>query len=89
MERRGFDQIVAGDREGAIKSFLDADRKYPGLHNVRELSKTLQSSPGNALVDPSLRQQTLTKVVTEFSWHAPPQAMLRLRQEIKRPNGGP
>lgn len=84
-ERRGFEQILAGDREGALRSFQAAERAYPGLHNVSEISRVLRESPGIAPSQPESRRETLARIVSQYSWKAPPQALMQMRQEIGRP----
>lgn len=43
-ERRGFDQLVDGDRARAIESLGCAEAAYPGFHRVRELKNYLSGS---------------------------------------------
>jgi hypothetical protein len=79
-EAQGYAELEAGDYPSARKSFADAEAKYPGLGNARELSSVLSTIKAG---DSATTCAALTKILTGYSWHLPTATGVAIRGQLR------
>jgi len=64
-EREGFQNLLAGNYNGAISAFQAAEKAYPSYHSVYEIARILQSRRID-LDDPLRRREILKEIATSY-----------------------
>ena len=79
-EREGFNNLIAGDYPEAIAAFEAAEEAYNGFHQVYEIARVLRSAD---LDNPEERNRVFRKIIEEYSWKAPEDALNKLEELIQ------
>lgn len=77
-ERAGFESLVAGRYDGALQHFQNAEKAYNGYHYVYEIAQLLRSKKTD-FANPETRKQLLAKILTNYSYQAPPDLLEQLK----------
>jgi hypothetical protein len=81
-EREGFESLLAGDYDNAIKAFQSAEAAYPSYHQVYELARLIRQKKPD-LADPERRKELFRLVVSQYAYGAPSDLLERLREMSK------
>ena len=82
-EREGFENLVAGKYDDAIKSFQASEDAYNSYHQVFELSKLLRSRRQD-VNDENKRREIFQLIVDKYSYGAPPDLLNQLKIMAKQ-----
>lgn len=64
-EREGFQNLLAGNYDGAIQAFEAAEKAYPSYHSVYEIGRLLKSRRSE-LDDPVKRGEILNEIASSY-----------------------
>jgi|GEM_PF-5354759 len=78
-EREGFNQLIAGNFDEAIKAFEEAERIYHGFHQVYEIANLLKEKRSE-LDDKEQRKRVFKQIIKEKSWKAPADLLEKLEK---------
>jgi tetratricopeptide (TPR) repeat protein len=78
-ERDGFQSLLSGDFEAALKAFDDTEVAYPTYHRAYEIGRLLRKERGN-FDNPATRKEILKKIVVSYPDGAPPDLLVKLKQ---------
>lgn len=82
LEKLGFQSLVQGDYEQALVYFQQAESIYPTFHNVYEITNLLQANQ-TALKDTAIQKKIAKRIVNEYAWQAPQDALQSLQEFAK------
>lgn len=83
LERRGFEALIAGDKEAALAAIDRAWQLWPDYHNLAELRRLLRSY-GDRLDDPRSPawQEVYRRILTDYSWGMSKEHRAALREKL-------
>ncbi|MEO8042660.1 MAG: hypothetical protein ABI646_08630, partial [Acidobacteriota bacterium] len=70
-EREGFQNLIKGDYDGAIKSFQDSEDSFNSYHNAYDIAKLLKENKSQ-LDDPAVKKEVFKTIVNKHAYGAPP-----------------
>jgi hypothetical protein len=70
-EREGFQSLIDGDYDGAIKSFQEAEDSFNTYHNVYDIAKLLRENRSR-IDDPAVKKEVFKTIVNRHAYGAPP-----------------
>lgn len=70
-EREGFQSLISGNYDVAIKAFQASEDAYNTYHQVYELAKFIREHK-NQFSDPAKKKELFQEIVKEFPYGAPP-----------------
>jgi hypothetical protein len=70
-EREGFQNLIDGDYDGAIKSFQEAEDSFNTYHNVYDIAKLLREKRSR-IDDPAVKKEVFNTIVNKHAYGAPP-----------------
>jgi hypothetical protein len=82
-EREGFQNLIAGKYDDAIKSFQDSEGTYPGYHSVYELAKLIRSRRQD-MNDESKRKEVFQLILDKYSYGVPSDLLNELKLMAKQ-----
>jgi len=82
-EREGFENLIAGKYDDAIKSFQASEDAYNSYHQVYELARLLRSRRQD-MNDENKRKETFQIIVDKYSYGAPLDLLNQLRTIAKQ-----
>jgi len=82
-EREGFENLIAGKYDDAIKSFQASEDAYNSYHQVYELARLLRSRRQD-MNDENKRKETFQIIVDKYSYGAPSDLLNQLRTIAKQ-----
>lgn len=82
LENQGFEALVVGNLELAIRSFEQIQEVYPGYHNAAELAVLLRENQ-ERWENPQVRREVYRTVIDKFSWKAPRTQIEELRKRLQ------
>ncbi len=83
-ERKGFQNLIDGQYEDAIRAFEAAEKAYPRFHQVYEIGRLLKKNRAR-LDDPEVRREIFRQIISDMSWKAPSGQLERMKQETIDP----
>lgn len=82
-EREGFEHLIAGKYDDAIKAFQASEDAYNSYHQVYELAKLLRSRRQD-LNDENKRKEVFQVIVDKHSYGAPSDLLNQLKKMAKQ-----
>jgi len=82
LEGNGFDALVKGDVDGAIRAFEQVQEAYPGYHNAAEIAALLRENR-ERWEEPRVQQQVYRTIVLKYFWKAPKLQIEELRKRLR------
>jgi len=82
-EREGFENLIAGKYDDALKSFQAAEDAYNSYHQVFELAKLLKSRRKD-IYDENKRKEIFQLIVDKYSYGAPSDLLNQLKIMAKQ-----
>jgi len=70
-EREGFQNLIEGDYDGAIKSFQESEDSFNSYHNAYDIARLLRENK-NRLDDPEVKKEVFKTIVNKHAYGAPP-----------------
>ncbi len=70
-EREGFQDLIEGDYDGAIKSFQESEDSFNTYNNAYDIAKLLRVYKPR-LNDPAVKKEVFKTIVNKHSYGAPP-----------------
>ena len=70
-EREGFQDLIEGNYDEAIKSFQESEDSFNSYNNVYEIAKLLKDNKAR-LADPAAKKEVFKTIVNKHSYGAPP-----------------
>ena len=77
-EREGFENLMAGKYDDAIKAFQAAEDAYHSYHQVYELARLLRAKAPD-LNDDNKRKEVFQLIIDKYSYGAPPDLLNQLK----------
>ncbi|MCP5107594.1 MAG: hypothetical protein GY950_29670 [bacterium] len=83
-ERKGFEYLLDGKYNEAIKAFDSAEKAYPTFHQVYEIARYLSKLKKEGILGaPGTRKLIFKKIISEYSWKAPKSLLNEMRRLAK------
>jgi hypothetical protein len=70
-EREGFQNLIDGDYDQAIKSFQESEDSFNSYHNAYDIAKLLRDNKSR-LDDPAVKKEVFKTIVNKHAYGAPP-----------------
>ena len=71
---------MAGEYDRAIEAFEDTEIIYPTFHQVYEIGRLLRGNRSKLDI-PDERRKVFLEIVEKYSWEAPRDLLLELKQK--------
>jgi hypothetical protein len=78
-EREGFQNLVNGEYDNAIRAFMDAENALHGYHCVYELSRLLKTRRKD-FADPKKKRDIFQQIDRKYGFGAPTDLLEQVRQ---------
>jgi hypothetical protein len=82
-EKEGFDKLIEGDFNQAQKSFSDAEKTAPTLHNVSEINNLLKEKQNETTSSDAAKKEVLKTIITDYAWKIPADTKAKLEKAAK------
>ncbi len=79
FSKAGFEAMVSGDIDGAIKGFESAEAVYPTFQSAYDIARLLKRNK-DQWSDVNVRKSVYNQIATEYSWKAPQEYISKLKE---------
>lgn len=80
-EREGFEALIAGKYDDAIKAFQDSESIYNSYHQVYELARLINDHK-QEMIDENKRNEIFKLIIDRYSYRAPQDLLDQLKETI-------
>lgn len=77
-EREGFQNLLDGNYDDAIKSFQESEDSLNGYHSAYEIARLLRDNK-HKLVDPAEKKEVYKTIANEHAYGAPPDLLKKVK----------